>query len=271
MKLQSKIKVEVKGKVIGGDAFLLCVSTRPTDWESLIADMEEAKSYRPDIVEWRIDHYDVVQQADFDRDGAESAVEPLLAALRKVHEILDGIPLLLCFRQFEEGGVKPYPLDMRVKLLEVCVSTGLVDLVDLEVLGEDWFNEKVAAILRTNGVKLIYSHHKWHGMTDENQIVEAVMEMQRKGADIAKFAVIIKDARDAVTLARAGKRLKEPGMLDIPLCFYPLGDTGLLMRLMGDRYGVDYMYCALNGDFEGGVEESTLDYMALRALGVGPA
>jgi 3-dehydroquinate dehydratase-1 len=61
VRLQSEIKVMVKDKVIGGPAPLICLPLVAKEKSDLLMQAEELKQLAPDLLEWRIDGYDQVE------------------------------------------------------------------------------------------------------------------------------------------------------------------------------------------------------------------
>ena len=81
MKLKSNIKVDIKGKILGGEKFLYCISIRPGDKIRLLEDAKEAMSFNPDIVEWRIDYFNPMLESDYIADL-------IIGDLKELSEIL---------------------------------------------------------------------------------------------------------------------------------------------------------------------------------------
>ena len=77
-----------------------------------------------DLVEWRADWYQDV-----------FSIGKVMEILIELKEILQDRPMLFTFRTKAEGGEKELTEEQYVELLQEIATTGLVDLIDIEVLG----------------------------------------------------------------------------------------------------------------------------------------
>ena len=75
-----------------------------------------------DLIEWRADWFEGV----FD-------VEVVCGVLSELRDILGEIPLLFTFRTKGEGGEREVNRDTYMKLNEILIASGNIDLVDVEV------------------------------------------------------------------------------------------------------------------------------------------
>lgn len=265
MKLQSKNQIDIKGRVFGGEKYLYCISLRPDCLEMLRQVTQEALTYNPDFIEWRVDHFGKILNANYESPD-QSVFDDATDALRVMASIAEGIPLLLCLRQFEEGGVANYPLKFRYEVIEACIKTGLVSLIDIEDQGEEWFNEKVTRLSREHGVIIMRSNHTYTGIVDEEQLITLCKNNVIHGGDISKVLVMAKDVEDVIKVARAMRRVKEENIIDQPFCFYAMGEAGIITRINGDEYGADFVYFSLRETIEGSLGEGIEDYLGLRDI-----
>ena len=264
MKLQSKKKINIKGRIFGGEEYMYCISVRPDCMETLKKATAESAAYNPDVMEWRIDSYDKVFNATDYHDP--QVIEDVLEALKVMTDIANGIPFLICMRAFEEGGVKKYPDDFRFRIYEACLKTGLVDLVDIETLGDQEWNKKIIDVAHANGVTVVCSNHTYTGIIDEESLIAICKRNADAGGDISKTLVMAKDDRDVAIVANAMRRVKEECIIDVPFCFYAMGEAGITTRVVGGEYGADYAYFSLRETIEGSLGESTEDYLGLKDL-----
>lgn len=264
VKLQSQKTIEIKGRVIGGEKYLYCISVRPDCMATLKTATAESAAYNPDIMEWRIDSYDKVFHAADENDP--QVIEDVLEALRTMTDIAEGIPFLICMRAFEEGGVKKYSNAFRYRIYEACMKTGLVDLVDIETLGDQDWNRKIIDAAHANGVTVVCSNHTYTGIIDEEHMIMLCKRNAEAGGDISKTLVMAKDDRDVAIVANSMRRVKEERIIDVPFCFYAMGEAGITTRVVGGEYGADYAYFSLRETIEGSLGESTADYLGLSDL-----
>ena len=79
MRPESEIIVVVRGKAIGGPDPVICLPLVAREKSEVMQQAEELKQLNPDLVEWRIDSYENVEDID-DSLG-------VLASLREKSEI----------------------------------------------------------------------------------------------------------------------------------------------------------------------------------------
>ena len=155
----------------------------------LLGKRQLVKDLKPDVVEWRVDLYEDVENL--------AHVKEMITMLRSTfaQELL-----LFTFRTHKEGGSKVISEEFYVQLNQTAIKTGDIDLVDVELFTGD---EHVKAILSTakeSGVFVIMSNHDFEKTPDKEEIVSRLRKMQEYGADIPKIAVMPKSVADVLTL-----------------------------------------------------------------------
>lgn len=247
MKLQSKVKYDIKGKIVGGDKYLTCIPIKEGSKASILEAAKKVMAYHPDIVEWRVDYFNPMMDSDY-------SGKMLIDTLKELSAFIGNIPLLLCFRIKEEGGYRAYPRALRLRMIEACVKTGLIDFVDIEIGSDEDYIKAVKEVCHQNDTKLILSFHNWKTVPEDNVMMSKLVEARDKGADIPKLYLTANTYDDALRVARAAKKAKEENIVDEPFCFCAMGDTGLLTRIIGGECGSDFGYFSTNGA-KGGDEE----------------
>lgn len=230
MRLQSKIKVPVKDKMIGGSALLICLPLVARDKSDLLTQALELKQLTPDLLEWRIDGYDGVE----DQKSCLEALQELLATIGP-------IPLILTCRIHSEGGFKEIAQEARLELITASIASGGVDLVDIELCNGPSFIETVKKVARENGTKLILSYHNFMETPDEDAIHDKLLQAQTMGADIAKLAVMPKNYADVLTLL-GGTLKARSGAVKVPIVTMSMGPEGGVTRLVGGFFGSDITF-----------------------------
>lgn len=253
MKLSKEYQVEVKGKVFGGEKLLECIPIISRNCEQLIRDISQVAEHKPDIIEWRIDWFDHLDDTDY-----------VVASLKEIVPILNGIPILLTFRHISEGGAKEEAQLVRINVIRAACETGLVDVVDIEQANPLDFVEEVKAITRANGVKLIISTHNFSATPSEEEILERIRASKEMGADIAKVCYLPKSFSDVLSLARATYRARAGACL-IPLITVSMGDLGCITRIMGREIGSDLSFLSAAGA-SGPGQMNIEDYRAMKKI-----
>jgi 3-dehydroquinate dehydratase I len=116
--------ISIRGKpAAGGKLPLICVPLVAADRAGLRAEAATAAAARPDIVEWRVDHFGEI---------GESGV--VIEAARELRRALPGVPLLFTRRSAAEGGQRvPISEQAVVELYAEVCAADCVDLVDYEM------------------------------------------------------------------------------------------------------------------------------------------
>ena len=189
MRLQSEKKVTVKNKVFGGPIPLICLPLVAKDRSALLHQAAELNRLDPDLLEWRIDGYDQVED-----------ISACLEALQALKVAMESIPLIFTCRIHLEGGFKELSQETRLQLITSAIESGGVEIVDVEMCNEPAFIEKVKTKAQTCNTKLILSYHNFAETPDETFIHDKLVMAQDMGADIAKLAVTPKNYADVLDI-----------------------------------------------------------------------
>jgi len=230
MRIQSGIKVIVNGRIFGGPLPLICLPLVAKDRSALLLQAAESIRLNPDLLEWRIDAYDQVQ----DISGCLTALDALKAAM-------ESMPLIFTCRSHTEGGFRILSQEVRLELITAAIGSGGVDIVDIEMGNAPSFVEAVRQAARTNGAKLILSYHNFETTPDEDFIHDQLVKARDMGADIAKLAVMPKDYADVLTLLGATLKARTR-TVNIPIVTMAMGPEGGLTRVAGGLFGSDLTF-----------------------------
>lgn len=230
MRLQSEKKVTVRSKVIGGPDPLICLPLVAETKADLLSQAKELTALAPDLLEWRIDGYNRVE------DVGDS-----LQALRQLRAAIGEIPLIFTCRIDAEGGFKNIDQQVRLELILETIRAGEADIIDVEICNDAGFRNKVTEACRSHGAKLIFSYHNFNETPSEAFIVEKLLEARQLDADIAKVAVMPKDYADVLTLLSATLKARTEG-LGIPIVTMAMGPEGAVTRLAGGLFGSDITF-----------------------------
>ena len=230
MRLQSEKKVTVKNKVFGGPNPLICLPLVAKDLTALLEQTNELIPLEPDLLEWRIDGYDPVEDID-----------ACLEALHALKAAMGTIPLILTCRIHLEGGFKEMSQEKRLQLITSAIASGGVDIVDVELSNEPAFIEKVKETARAFDTRLILSYHNFDETPDEVFIHAQLVTAQDMGADIAKLAVMPNDYADVLTLLGATLKART-GAVKVPIITMSMGPEGGVTRVAGGLFGSDLTF-----------------------------
>ena len=234
MRQQSKVKVIVRGKIIGGPQPLICLPLVAQNSQSLLLQAAELCTKQPDILEWRIDDYQNVTD-----------VADCLKLLKELRTTIGDIPLIFTCRIDAEGGLQLISQPKRLALITAAIESGDVDLVDIELCNEPGFIDTVKKIAAEKGVSLILSHHNFIETPDEDFIYHTLIKAGKSGADIAKIAVMPSNYSDVLTLLSATNKARCEG-LETPMIAISMGEEGVITRVAGGLFGSDITFAAGN-------------------------
>lgn len=217
--------VTVRGVAIGAGRPKICVPVLGRCEADILSSARTALDCRPDVVEWRMDWFDSVEQS-----GA------VVLMLRQLRDVFSHTPLLCTFRSAKEGGQRELARSHYVDLLCRLIDTGDVELVDVELFSGPDVVRQVVTAARQKGVAVIGSSHDFSQTPPEEEIISRLEQMAVLGCDIAKIAVMPQTPRDVLTLLSATERMrtKHP---EVPIITMSMGQLGLVSRLCGEVFG----------------------------------
>ncbi|WP_144510722.1 type I 3-dehydroquinate dehydratase [Bacillus sp. FJAT-22090] len=191
--------------------------------DELLAEMKIIKQAGPDIVEWRVDVLEEVENLEI--------VKKTLSTIRKT---LFPIPLLFTFRSSREGGNKEIEDTYYTKLLKEVIQTKEIDLVDVELFSSDVI--EIVATAKTYNVFVVMSNHDFEKTPVKEEIIWRLRRMQELGAHIPKIAVMPKLPTDVLTLLDATYTMHSL-YADRPIITMSMTSTGVISRLVGEVFG----------------------------------
>jgi 3-dehydroquinate dehydratase I len=230
MRQQSKVQVTVKNTVLGGPQPLICLPLVGAKKAVLQKEVKELIVLQPDLLEWRIDAYEQVEN-----------VQESLLALKELRAAIGEIPLIFTCRIDLEGGFKKIAQDKRLELFNAVIGSGMVDIVDIELCNGKEFIEAVQERAQAMDVKLILSYHNFRETPDEAFICAKLAEAQAAGADIAKIAVMPKNYGDVLVLLSATNKARNESVQG-PIITMSMGPEGAISRLAGGLFGSDITF-----------------------------
>jgi 3-dehydroquinate dehydratase-1 len=193
--------------------------------EAILAELATTLDKAPDAIEWRVDHFANVGD-----------VADVVALARRIKDATRATPLIFTRRSEREGGAQTALTDEQaLALYEAVCNAGCADFVDWELSNGAASVARVRAAAHANGVAWIASYHVFRRTPARDALVDRFAQAARAGADVAKVAVMPRDAGDVLTLLDATWRASRS--LDIPLISMSMGPLGTLSRIAGFMYG----------------------------------
>ena len=217
--------VEVRGVKIGEGIPKICVPIVGEDSNVLIEEINNLKTLKVDVVEWRIDYYKDVENID-----------KVCAMLDVIRNALRDIPLLVTFRSKKEGGERVLSLEEYIKLNKTIIATQKVDLIDIELFTGEEAVKELVAFAHEHQVKVVMSNHDFNQTPSKEEIINRLCKMQELNADLPKIAVMPQIAKDVLTLLEATNDMVTQ-YADRPIITMAMARLGTVSRLTGEVFG----------------------------------
>lgn len=203
-----------------------------------------------DIVEWRMDWFEDVENID--------AVIMITKRLRKIFE---DIPILATFRSKKEGGNKEISMEKYVELTLAVVNSSYIDAIDVELFIGDETVKTIVKKAQEANVIVLMSNHDFIKTPPQEEIIKRLCKMQELGADILKIAVMPTCKGDVLTLLNATSLMKEK-YADRPIVTISMAKDGLISRLSGEVFGS----CLTFGCLEKASAPGQMDVYTLKSI-----
>ncbi len=217
--------VEVRNLKLGEGIPKICVPLVGKTNEEIISEAQFLKDIKFDLIEWRVDHYENVEDLD-------KVVEIVKALREEVGETV----ILFTFRSKKEGGEIEVSTEYYAELNKKVAQTKLVDLVDVELFTGDEIVKDIVETAHENGVKVVMSNHDFFKTPEKQEIINRLCKMQDLGADLPKIAVMPNNSEDVVTLLAATQEMSTKHA-NKPIITMSMGGLGLVSRLAGETFG----------------------------------
>lgn len=191
--------------------------------EEILAGAHQAKDLDCDVIEWRIDFYENVENP--------SAVAALSHKVRGAA----GKPVLVTFRTAKEGGVLPISDDLYFEIYKAVLADGRADLIDVELFMPEEPVQELIKLAHEKDVKVIMCNHDFDATPAKDEIVRRLSLMEERNADICKIAVMPQSNNDVLTLLTATTEMYARARR--PLITMSMGALGMVSRVSGEVFG----------------------------------
>jgi 3-dehydroquinate dehydratase, type I len=213
-------------KLIGqGTRPLICSPLVGQTKEKIMGQLEQVILKQPDVIEWRADFFDPVDDTAQVLDVAET-----------VKKAIGLKPLIFTIRSIREGG-HPIPLTDREAIelnAEVCRRTA-TEYVDCELSNAVDDIRYLHGVAAENGKMIIGSFHDFNMTPDREILLNKIITAEQFGLEVAKIAVMPQSLKDVLTLL--GVTLEARERVRIPLITMSMGKHGVISRMVGGLFG----------------------------------
>ncbi len=233
--------IQVGEVTIGSGRPKICASITETTRKAIIAAADILMQRSIDIVEWRIDFYEDVDQWDQVKE-----------TLQRLKMSLAGKPMMVTFRTAAEGGEREISIEDYKTLLTQVADSRCAQMIDVEIFKEVSYEERKEAEqspqiqekLRNlmdwienlrEKVVVVGSYHDFDKTPCDEELYARMDMIAETGVDIPKMAVMPQNKRDVLRLMTF--TLEESEKLDKPLITMSMGKIGSVSRAMGEAFG----------------------------------
>lgn len=220
-----KKTVTVRNMTLGEGMPKICVPMIGKNKAEYLQELEAMKSLAVDIVEWRMDWFEGVQDHN-----------AVIETLKFLREQLQELPILATFRSKKEGGEKEISAEAYVALNNAVSACGYADMIDVELFTGIKEVKEMVAMAHKHNVKVVMSNHDFFKTPSYDEIIARLTTMQQYGADVPKIAVMPCNNTDVLTLLKATNDMVEQHA-DRPIITMSMAGTGVLSRLCGEVFG----------------------------------
>jgi 3-dehydroquinate dehydratase-1 len=227
-----KKTIQVRGLTLGEGIPKICVSLVGSSHTELAAEAEYVKTFDIDIVEWRVDFFEDVEEI--------TKVKNTLSELRT---ILPETPIIFTFRSKKEGGEREISHEYYQYLNMAIIETEQVDFIDIELFNEEVLVKTLTEFAHSKGIKVIISNHDFTKTPDKEEIISRLRRAQEFGADLPKIALMPNHPKDVLTILNATNTMNEH-FNDTPIVTISMGGMGAVSRLTGELFGSAMTFAA---------------------------
>ena len=228
--------------VLGEGMPKICVPVTGRTLEEIVDQASNAASAFPDFVEWRVDYFEEIHPLEAGPSSGElpvntvSSVFPAVdRALKKMADVLNGLPILFTVRTATEGGqIALYPEDY-IGLLLHAAERPEVSAIDVEELRADSDMEILTREIQARHKPVIGSAHFFGKMPKKTEQIELMDRISRTGADVLKLAAMPSDSRGVLKMMEMAE--EENRMTDKPVIAIAMGKIGMVSRVSGALTG----------------------------------
>ncbi len=225
--------VEIKGVRLGEGRAKVIISLMGSNTQENLEVIEKGKTAGVECFELR---------GDFAADVHDFA--SMAQQAKELNAVLSEYPFLFTFRSTDQGGQMTLPIEEYVALNKAVITSGGIDMVDIETwIGDEAVTELVNCA-HENDVKTVISYHNFGGTPSKEWMVAEYTRMVNLGADIPKISPFAHTPQDTMALMAATEEATRIHF-DNPVLAVSMGGAGSIARLAGEWFGSALTFCAL--------------------------
>jgi len=223
---------DVRNIKIGEGMPKICVPIVDETLEQIIETAWKIKFSVADLVEWRADFFEYIN--DF---------EKIKDVLKHLKDILE-MPILFTLRTANDGGKTNIAIKDYVKINSEISSLQMADIIDVELSSGSENVKNIVDLARKNDVKTIVSNHRKDTPATE-EIVDILKTMQDFNPDMAKIALTPKSNKDVIALLSAMDDMTE-NFAKIPIIAISMTKIGVITRVSQEMFTSSITFASLD-------------------------
>lgn len=192
--------------------------------QQLFEEIKAIQEIECDLVEWRADFFDKVEDTD-----------KVIEVSQQITKLLKNKPVLFTFRTKQEGGERVFSDEAYFQLYRSVIKAGTVDMIDVELFMEAQQVDELIRLAHEKEIKVVMCNHDFEKTPPKETIIQRLQMMQEKEADICKIAVMPQNSEDVLTVLQATNEIKQ--LADRPIVTMAMGQLGMISRLSGEVFG----------------------------------
>ena len=223
---------DIKNVKIGEGMPKICVPIVDETLEQIIETAWKIKFSVADLVEWRADFFEDVN--DFEK------IKDVLKHLRDILEM----PILFTLRTATDGGKTDIDVKDYVKINSEISSLQMADIIDVELSSGSENVKNIVDLACKNDVKTIVSNHR-KDTPSTDEIVEILKTMQDFNPDVVKIALTPKSNKDVIALLLAMDEMTEH-FAKIPVIAISMTNIGVITRISQEMFNSSITFASLD-------------------------
>lgn len=202
----------------------ICVPITGSDVTTVIAQAGEIVSTAADVVEWRLDYLNNLEDT-----------EAICATANRLVTLLGELPLIVTLRDRTQGGKRQISDSDYQTLYTQLIANSSIAAIDLE-----WHRAKstithLIALATANNVATIISQHYFDQTPTLPEMTDLLIAMATRHGSFVKLAVMPQSNDDVLNLMTATHAVAD--QLTQPIISMAMGDLGAVTRVTGATFG----------------------------------
>ncbi|MDD2648633.1 MAG: type I 3-dehydroquinate dehydratase [Eubacteriales bacterium] len=206
-----------------------------------------------DIVEWRADLF------EYANDSAR-----INSAISIIRSEIGKMPLLFTLRTASEGGNADISKVEYLRLISLAAQNSLIDLCDVEMLSNPEAAAEAVKICALYRIPVIGSRHHFDKTPSASEMIDEVLQIKARGADIVKLAVMPQNENDVWRLMSLSSLVLQK--ISCPLVLIAMGAMGAKTRAFSELFSSAITFSSFGDSSAPGQLDAEMTARALKLV-----